>query len=397
MTESNEAQEEQKNKEAVRYRTYALGWDFGNRDMKAALLKGRNPLTKTLPTAIAKVNYRALKNMEVDLADSLVVQLEGENSEWGYGAVALDSRDVYNGMGDLTRYASKYSRIGVLGFSASLIPDKEYGLLITAGLPAEPYQALPDLRKTIKKALTGTYKFSIDGGITWRIAHLEYNFTLMEGAAALLGVPKQGTSDLSAVIDIGGRTTDLYVARSGKPVVALCTGKPIGVVTAQESFASAFREKYGFEVTELELRQITFAYTSQEKKKEYPPISNFGQKVSAMELERLMGEAVAEVGDGILSFIRQTWRESDRTLNLAARFDPVLCIGGGEGLFFEVLKRSIRHLQKTPNPGTANALGYARASQKKLDDRAKTAGLQEFSQEFEAAKQFAAGHEPVIE
>jgi len=57
------------------------------------------------------------------------------------------------------------------------------------------------------------------------------------------------------------------------------------------------------------------------------------------------------------------WRQSDSSSAVAARFSPVLNIGGGVFYFFEVLKKRIPHLTRPEeDPVYANARGYAQAA-----------------------------------
>src|SRR5207249_1814044 len=147
------------------------------------LMKGKEVVARSMPTAFTKLNVSALKNLGVNMDTALTIQLQGEQTCYGVGSIALaQATDPWNGRGDIGRYASSYSLRGLLAISASLIPDKEYGLLVVTGLPAETYQKNPGLRKDIRKALEGSHPFSIDGGKTQRTAHIEFGTVLMEGS-----------------------------------------------------------------------------------------------------------------------------------------------------------------------------------------------------------------------
>jgi plasmid segregation protein ParM len=394
----------------VANKVYPCGFDFGNAEICVVLLDGRKTLTKSVPTAFAKVDSTQLNNLGVDIADALVIRGEQENVEWGIGEVALaQSNDTWNGRGDLLRYSSKHALRALLRITASMIPDKEYTLIVSSGLPAEIYQHhtdIKDIKKGIKRALAGDHVFTTDNGETMRTCHVEYALTLMEGAGALqLYARKDNTSPQGgAVIDIGGRTTDLCVMRNGVPVAEFCKGKPIGVATAEQILRSAFEKKYKFPLTDLEARNIMFAYanTAKAKKKPYTEISNRGNKITASELEQLADEAVQETTQEIVSFVAATWRESDRSSALAVRFDPCLIIGGGAYYFFEALHARIQHLQKPEDPLFANAAGFAKASEARyLQKRAEAKKKQDAEQaaaiatEIERAK--AAAEEAVIE
>ncbi|MDQ2888387.1 MAG: ParM/StbA family protein [Chloroflexota bacterium] len=366
-------------------KTYAYGHDFGNAEICAVLMKAGQPLMKSIPTAFAKIDTARLQNLGIETSDAIVLQFQDEAAQWGIGPVALAQASApWDGRGDLMRYASKHSLRALLALSASMVPDKEYGLYVTCGLPAETFQRNPNIKKEIKKAISGSHTFTLDGGKTWRTCHIEYGTCLMEGAGALMAYAKRDNTSPqgAAVIDIGGRTTDLYVVRAGVPVAEFCQGRPLGVVTAAQMLQSAFERQYDFPLNPLETRAILFAYANSEglKRKAYPEISKYGEKILASDLDKLAHEAVIETTEEIVSFVSSAWRESDSSLAVGVRFDPVLNIGGGTYYFYDALKKRIPHLQKPDAPVFANAWGYARASaallEKKLKKDAEVAAAQ---------------------
>jgi hypothetical protein len=89
----------------------------------------------------------------------------------------------------------------------------------------------------------------------------------------------------------------------------------------------------------------------------YPEVSSYGTAISKFELERLVKEAVSQVGSEIASFVAAAWRQSDRDA-VAASFKPVLNIGGGVYYFYSFLKQRIPHLSRPEDPVHANPLGY---------------------------------------
>jgi plasmid segregation protein ParM len=357
---------------------YPYGHDFGNAEMCGVLLPNKNQTVSTsIPTAFCKVDPVQMKNLGVETEDN-IIQLAGEETAYGIGLIALtQSVDPWNGRGDPYRYASRYSLRAILSISASLIPDKEYGLIVVGGLPAEIYMKNESLRQEIKKALSGDWGFSTDGGKTTRMCHIQYRATLMEGAGALVayGDEKQASPQGQGIIDIGGRTTDLYVARGGQPVLDFCKGKPLGVEAATAMMVAAFERKYRFPISPLEARQIMHAYANtkgggKKKAAAYPPLTIFGNPISPEEIAALVQEAVRSVGEDIVSFVAATWRQSDATSQIGARFSPVICIGGGVYYFFDSLKKRIPHLVQPINPTGANAHGYALAAQRLLAKKA---------------------------
>jgi plasmid segregation protein ParM len=357
-------------------KTYAYGHDFGNAEIGGVLLKGSQALTRSIPTAFAKIDTAAMRGLGIEMAESLIIQLEGETTSYGVGPVALaQSKDPWTGRGDIHRYSTSYSLRGLLAVSGSLISDKEYNLMVVTGLPAETYMKNQGLRKEIKSALQGTHTFTLDGGKTWRIAHVELATVIMEGAGALIAYGgKDGSPQGAGVIDVGGRTTDLYVARGQQPRIEYCKGKPIGVVSAMDILQKGFESMYDFPLEALDARNVMHAWAAPGRKKKYPPLSIFGKPVEADVLDRLMHEAITQTAEELVSFVASAWRQSDSSSKVAAQFSPVLMIGGGVYYFFEELKKRIPHMiRPEDDPVFANAKGYARMAERVLVKRGEEA------------------------
>src|SRR5690348_4282027 len=121
---------------------YPYGHDFGNSEMGGVTVIHGDILSLSIPTAFAKADTNAMRNLgvSVDQTNTHVIQFHGEAMAYAVGELALQqSVDVYNGRGDIQRYASKYSLRGLLTVAAALIPDTEFGLYVVTGLPAETY------------------------------------------------------------------------------------------------------------------------------------------------------------------------------------------------------------------------------------------------------------------
>jgi plasmid segregation protein ParM len=354
---------------------YPYGHDFGNSEVGGVLIKGGKQWKRSVPTAFVRVDTGLMKNLGVDLdaepsdeqdmASHLVIQLDGEPFAYAVGDLAIaQGVTTWNGRGDDERYASRYSIRAILALSSQLITDKEYGLYIVSGLPADIYMKKPGLRKQIKQEIDGLYRFSMDSGKTWRTCALETANVVMEGAGALLAYNKDGQAipkdAEAAVVDIGGGTTDLYAQRGSVPLTEFCGNARIAVETATSMLMAAFENKYR-PLAQYEARALMYAYASG-KKKNYPKMSAFGKDISADDQEALVKPIVIQVGNDIASFVAATWRESGG----ASRFKPVILIGGGFYYFAEVIKKKISHLEFAEDPSHANALGYATLSSKLL-------------------------------
>lgn len=357
---------------------YPYGHDFGNAEMGGVtVLQGTN-LARSIPTAFAKADITALHNLgvKVDQSNTHVIRFHGEAMAYTVGELALQQAvDVYNGRGDIQRYASKYSLRGLLTVAATLIPDTEFGLYVVTGLPAETYIKNMALRSSIKAALDGTHIFTMDNGKTFRHVTVEIATVVMEGAGALIvyGDKTVSKTTESAVIDIGGRTTDLYVARGQVPVSDYCKGKPLGVDTATQMLMDTFESKYDRSLSLLEAREIMHAYASNGRLS-YPDIAVYGKTINVPDIERLTREAVSQVGSEIVSFIASAWRQSDRDA-VAASFKPVLHVGGGVYYFYNFLKQRIPHLSRPDDPIHANALGYCNLAGRLLIRKVQASGV----------------------
>ncbi|HEY7419232.1 MAG TPA: ParM/StbA family protein [Ktedonobacteraceae bacterium] len=348
---------------------YPYGHDFGNSEIGGVTVMNGRICSLSVATAFAKVDTQALRNLgiNIDQSDVHFIQFYEEEAAYAVGELALQQAiDVYNGRGDIQRYASKYSLRALLTTAATLIPEAEFGLYVVAGLPAETYIKNSALRNSIKESLDGTYLFTLNGGKTLRRVTVEIATVVMEGAGALIayGEKSSSRSAESAVIDIGGRTTDLFVARGQVPVVEYCKGKPLGVEMATQMMMEYFEHKYERPLSLLEAREVMHAYASQGEKN-YPEISVYGRSVGKYELERLAKEAITQVGSEIVSYVASAWRQSDRDA-VAASFKPVLNIGGGVYYFYDFLRQRIPHLSRPEDPIHANALGYCNLASRLL-------------------------------
>jgi len=341
---------------------YPYGHDFGNADMGGVTVINGSVFSRSIPTAFSKIDTNAMQNLGISVEDihTHVIRMNGETTAYAVGELALQqSTDIYHGRGDIQRYASKYSLRGLLTIAALLIPEIEFGLYVVTGLPAETYIKNAELRKSIKEALDGVHVFTLDNGKTWRRITIEVATVVMEGAGALIAYGNKDASKLteSAAIDIGGRTTDLYVARGQVPVTEYCKGKPVGVESATQMFMDTFENKFQRPLSLLEAREVMYAYASGGKRR-YPELAVYGKVIDEYDLANMAGEAITQVGSEIVSFVASTWRQSDRDA-VAASFNPVLCIGGGVFYFYDFLKKRIPHLTRPEDPIHANALGYS--------------------------------------
>jgi plasmid segregation protein ParM len=338
---------------------YPYGHDFGNSEIGGFTILDQGAAFRSIPTAFMKADTTALRGLGVDTTRSLLLRLHTEEISYAIGDLAFQqANDAWSGRGFIQRYASLESLRALLAVSASLIPDPEYGIYVVTGLPAETYIKNMDLRHAIKRALDGVHTFTLDDGKTWRTAQIEVATVVMEGAGALIvyGEKSAHTTTESAVVDIGGRTTDLYVARGQVPLTDYCKGQPLGVEAVAKLVTDTFEARNLRPLSRLEARSILHAYADSGEA-DYPDIAAYGKDVERETLEKITKEAVTQVGNEIVSFVASTWRQSDRGA-VAASFRPVLAIGGGVYYFYSALKEHIPHLVRPADPIHANVRGY---------------------------------------
>lgn len=377
--------------ETEEMKVYSAGWDFGNTDSGLVVNVKGQQLKLVVPTAFCRVDTHVLQNLGIEGAapekekgdkekekidtSSIVLQMQGESVAFAFGDFALSQKgETWNGRYDQHRYASKYSLRGLLAMAALLVPDKEFGLYVVGGLPADYYVKYPELRQEIKEGLDGKWTFTLDGRV-WRTIHLEISTIVMEGAGALIGYPGLTKFSECAVADIGGGTTDLYAQLGAAPIQEFCKGLATAVEAATSLVKQAFQSKHKRALTDREARDIMRAYVESKnaaagknssKKKHpnpnhpYPLISAFGTPVTFSELEAMVEAAVDDIAGDIASFISATWKDA------IGRFDPILLIGGGAYYFFEAIRKRIAHIKMHDDPVFANPVGYATLATRRL-------------------------------
>jgi plasmid segregation protein ParM len=237
--------------------------------------------------------------------------------------------------------------------SASLIDDEEFGLSVVTGLPIQTYINDTDSRNRIKSTLNGSHVFYLND--KKRTVHVVVERVIMEGAGAIIAYGMKGNVR-QGVIDIGGRTTDLFAANGQTPINHMCTGKSFGVELAADHLSANFQRLYGRPLRDDERRAILYAYPAYSKYL-YPEIYVKQQQVT--DLKVLARQAVDVIGDDIASVVSATWNESEQGGNVASSFARVLLVGGGAYFFHEHIKKIIPEVQIASQPEEANALGYA--------------------------------------
>lgn len=357
--------------------TYAFGFDFGNAETGATVFDPDSGYLRsvTLPSATAPGRLADLIRTRAGLGlDGLSAErpalplspqeyvLEYESNEWFIGQLALtQARDASSARGDISRYWSRRAKLLLLVASAHLIPAAvpEYEVHVVTGLPVETFTV--QTRQKVKAALEGSHAFTLNGG--GRTAHVRVSAVIMEGAGALIA---HGSTHpiTQGCIDVGGRTTDLFVARGQQPVLPLCQGKPLGVESVADLLSRRFEDTYGRPLSPAEHRAILRAHVQRHAPSPYstlpeaePTLYASGMAVAFEEIASWCHALFDDAGAEIAAFVGSSWNSSE-TGAVGADMAQVILVGGGAYYVAEALKARIPHLVVPPRPELANATGY---------------------------------------
>jgi hypothetical protein len=288
--------------------------------------------------------------------------LEYEGNEWFVGELALtQAREASTARGDISRYWSRRALQLLLVASAALLAPSEYKLVVVTGLPVETFNA--QTRKKVRAALEGTHSFTFNG--RGRLAHIRVGSVIMEGAGALIA-HGSNLPITQGCIDVGGRTTDLFVASGQQPILPLCQGKPLGVESVADLLSQRFEDRYERPLKAAERRAILRTYVGQQSPStfaagtlppEEPSLYASGRAVPFGELAAWCQALFEEAGAEIAAFVGAAWNSSE-TGAVGADIGQVLLVGGGAYYVAAALKARIPHLLVPPRPELANALGY---------------------------------------
>jgi len=332
--------------------TVVVGFDAGNSEATLTVAPGRAGSALTIPSYVGSGQLAELLRIRGGAGESAIESGEyalelGERATF-VGQLALEqSRDATAARGDVARYWNGHTlRLLVTLVGAALTRSNANTVRVVTGLPVSAWAK--EAARRVQQALVGTHRYTLNG--RQRELTVEGVMVVMEGAGALAA---HGTGEPipQAVIDVGGRTTDLFWADGMRPRLPQCTGAPIGIEKAGDRLCADFQRQYGRELRRSELRAIFHAYAAGT---EPPPLFVDGQRVSLTEQ---IAPAIRAVGDEIASFVGQAWSsgESGKVASEAAR---VLLIGGGAHYLAPQLKRLIPHLEVPKHPELANAQGY---------------------------------------
>lgn len=325
-----------------------IGFDPGNSESTLAWRVGAVQRHATIPSFIGSGRLEELQRVRSAAGygalqkDELVLHFAGVPSFVGKLAIE-ESRDASAARNDVSRYWNGHTLRLLLTLSAQA--NLSGPVRVMTGLPVSAWTA--ENKKAVQKALCGTHVYAVNG--KERMLTIEAVGVMMEGAAALASYEAPPNIP-QAVIDVGGRTTDLFWSVGVRPVARLCDAEEIGVEKAGDLLRQGTLSTHKRELNPHEIRDTLRAYVSDEIA---PRIFKDGKEIV---LNGAVGAAIDAVAQQLLSYVARLWGD-DRGA-VAGEAARVLLIGGGAYYFGEALKQSIPHLETSRHPELANAFGY---------------------------------------
>lgn len=353
------------------YSTYAYGHDFGNTETTGVTQTRNGERTLTLSSALYRGSYDDLMRIvgatstndgEISILNpgSHVIKFrdvqDHNERELFIGDLAVKqsgntTMDVLTGRGQMQRYWDYRSLALLLVTSGTLIPDGEYGLTVVTNIPVASHTDINTRR--VKVALEGHHEFTLDG--KKRCAHVTVKKTIMEGASAniLYGDGKRKIG----VIDIGGRTTDVYMVDGLTPVQDLCKSFDVGVETVSDRIKDRFEADFDFPISVQDTRALMREYIGAKRYQDIPSVYNSGRHDSVVE--RMAYQVMREVGQDITNRIRGVWNQSFKSGAVAGDVSAIITIGGGAYFFKDELAEMFgaRRLMVPSHPERINAQG----------------------------------------
>ncbi len=326
------------------YQTYAYGHDYGNSKTCGVTWISGQQYALIMPSALAPGSYDTLQAQVSSTSSSSLASILnqqahtiGVNGKSFYaGNLAIDQNPHVaiadlTSRGDVSRYWSDRNLAMLLATSGTLIRDPEYALAVVANLPIATHNEINV--KAVKRALDGDHVFYLDG--IKRIAHITVKKTIMEGAGANIAFGPGGQRKVG-VVDIGGRTTDVYLVTGQIPVDGMCKSLDVGVESAFDELMSAFEAEFRYPLSTADARAIQECYVHGKRYEMVPTIMN--AEVDPRRLDDLIDEIVRAIGKLITAFIKRIWSSSLTTDVVASDTQTILLIGGGAYYFETDLK-----------------------------------------------------------
>ncbi len=151
-------------------------------------------------------------------------------------------------------------------------------------------------------------------------------------------IPQQAMRAHLAVVDIGGRTTDVAVVWNGAVDAQASRTVEVGVAQMRAQLGDAIHRRFG---ARIEARQADEALRSGQ-------VTLFGKAVdAARERDQALGAVLGQLRNEVRA-----------ALGDGAALERVLFVGGGAKLAEGAVRQWFRHGQVAPSPVLANAVGF---------------------------------------
>jgi hypothetical protein len=324
-----------------------LGFDPGNSETTLAWRSGTAVRHMTVPSFIGSGALEGLRRVRSAAGDGALERDELVLTHGGgsffVGRLAIEeSRDASAARNDVNRYWNGHTLRLVLALAGYA------GLSGTArvmtGLPVSAWT--PENKRLVQQSLIGTHSYKLNGKD--RTLTIDAVGVMMEGAAALAA--SEVADAPRAVIDIGGRTTDLFWAKGVRPIASRCSATDVGVEKVGDILRRQTLEAHRRDLYDHELRDVLRSALAQTP---HQPLYGNGK---ALDLNSAATDAMRIVGQQIVSYIGQQWGD-DRGA-VASDAAKVLLIGGGAHYFADQVRAAIPHVEVARAPELANAYGY---------------------------------------
>lgn len=324
-----------------------LGFDAGNSESTLTWRQGATVRHVTAPSFVGSGSLAELRRIrgaaggEGLQKDEAVLGHAG--ASYYVGRLAMEeSRDATTARNDVSRYWNGHTLRLLLALAGQAGVNGTARVI--TGLPISAWTA--ENKRAVQRALIGAHSYTFNG--KERTLTIDAVGVMMEGAAALAS---QSTTDAPyAVIDIGGRTIDLFWCEGVRPIAQRCVAEEIGVERITDLLRQQVLERYRRELQPKELRGILRAYVTGAPM----PTLYFQSKEIAYQDD--VQAAVAAIGQQAASYVVQHWGD-DRGL-AASEAARVLLIGGGAYFFADALREAVPHIEVPRAPEMANAVGY---------------------------------------
>ena len=322
--------------------------DAGNSETTFVAPRGR---VITIPSFIGSGSLEELQRIRggigtTTLRDDEFV-LEYQNRSYFIGRLAVEeSLDATSARGNINRYWDGHTLKLLLVLAGAAFRSPHLTMRLITGLPVQVWSA--EAKEKVRQRLIGTHSYKLNG--EERRLTIDNVVVVMEGAGALA---LYGTDEqvFQGVIDVGGRTTDLFMAEGQRPIKPRCVGTDRGVEKVGDILKELVEQKYGRALLPNEIRDILRAYVEH---RPHRPIPVDGVRIT---LDGEVADIVGSVADEISAFVSEAWRSGEHG-KVAAMADQVLLIGGGAYYFAPRLRNLITHLKVPQQPEIANAKGY---------------------------------------